>query len=76
MAPRVKLEDIIDGLESQSDESSSYLNKQTGEVVLINDDEMRAAEDDEPIEDFVEWEQELIRIAKEIVQETGTRHRI
>lgn len=71
MAPRVKLENIIDGLESQSDESSSYLNKHTGEVVGITDDQIRAAEDDEPIEDFPEWEQELIQVAKEIVQETG-----
>jgi DNA polymerase III alpha subunit (gram-positive type) len=71
MAPRVKLENIIDGLEFQSDESASYLNRQTGEVVGITDDQIRAAEDDEPIEDFPEWEQELIQVAKEIVQETG-----
>jgi len=71
MATRVKLEDIIDGLECQSDESSSFLDKTTGKVVLISDYEMRAAEDDEPIEDFPDWEQDLLRIAKEIVDETG-----
>ena len=71
MATRVKLTDVIDGLETQSDESSSYLNKKTGEVVLISDEELNAAEDDEPIEDFPDWQQDLVRIAKEIIAETG-----
>ena len=71
MAIRVKLDEIIEGLEFQSDESSSFLDKTTGKVVLISDYEMRAAEDDEPIEDFPDWEQDLLRIAKEIVDETG-----
>jgi len=71
MAARVKLSDIIDGMESQSDESSSFLNKRTGEVVLMTDYAMRAAEDDEPIEDLPDWEQELVATAKEIMAETG-----
>jgi hypothetical protein len=71
MAIRVKLNDIIEGLEFQSDESSSFLDKTTGKVVLISDYEMRAAEDDDPIEDFPDWQQDLVRIAKEIVDETG-----
>ncbi len=71
MATHVKLDDIIQGLEAQSFESSAFLDKRTGEVVLIGDEEMNAAEDDEPIEDFPEWQQELITIAKEIISETG-----
>ena len=71
MAARVKLSDILDGMESQSDESSSFLNKKTGEVVLMTDYAMRAAEDDEPIEDLPDWEQELVATAKEILAETG-----
>ena len=47
MEARVKLSDIIEGLEFQSDESSSFLNKKTGEVILMTDYAMRAAEDDE-----------------------------
>ena len=71
MAIRVKLNDIIEGLEFQSDESSSFLDKTTGKVVLISDYEISAAEDDNPIEDFPDWEQDLVRIAKEIIDETG-----
>lgn len=71
MVIRVKLNEIIEGLECQSDESSSFLDKTNGKVVLVSDYEMRAAEDEDPIEDFPDWEQDLVRIAKEIVDETG-----
>jgi len=71
MAIRVKLDDIMEALESQTDESYAFLSKKTGETVLINDYEMRSAEDDDPIEEFPDWEQDLVRIAREIVAETG-----
>ena len=71
MAIRVKLDEIIEGLEFQSDESSSFLNKKTGEVVLITDEELNAVEENEPVEDFPDWQQDQVRIAKEIIAETG-----
>ena len=71
METRVKLSDIIEGLESQSDECSSFLNTKTGEVVLITDYAMQAAEDDEPLEDVPDWEQGLVAVAREISAESG-----
>ena len=71
MSIRVKISDIIDGIEGQSDEFSAYLNKKTGEVVLISDYEMRAAGEDDPIDDFPDWEQDQVRIARDIISETG-----
>ena len=71
MAFRVKMDEIIEGLEFQSDESSSFLNKKTGEVVLITDEELNAVEENEPVEDFPDWQQDQVRIAKEIIAETG-----
>ena len=53
-ALRVKLQDILEGMDFQSDERSSFLNLTTGEVVSITDEELRAAENDEPLEDFSE----------------------
>jgi hypothetical protein len=46
-ALRVKLSDLIEGLEFQSDERFSFLNLTIGEVVSITDEELRAAENDE-----------------------------
>ncbi|MBN2592232.1 MAG: hypothetical protein JXA81_01905 [Sedimentisphaerales bacterium] len=71
MAIRVKLDDIIEGLESQSDESFSFLDKKTGEVILMTDYAMRAAEENEPLEDVPDWEREMVLIAREILAETG-----
>lgn len=71
MDVRVKLSDIIEGLEFQSDESSSFLNKSTGEVILMTDYAMRAAEENEPLEDVPDWERELVATAREILAETG-----
>jgi hypothetical protein len=71
MTIRVKLDDIIEGLEFQSDEVHSFLDKRTGEVVSVSDEEMNAAQDDEPVKDFPNWQQNLVRIAKEIIEETG-----
>ena len=35
-----KLSDIMDALESQSEESYAYLNKKTGKVDLVTDEEL------------------------------------
>ena len=67
-ALRVKLQDILEGMDFQSDEQSSFLNLTTGEVVSITDEELRAAENDEPLEDFPEWQHDAIRIAGEILE--------
>ena len=67
-AIRVKLSDLIEGVEFQSDERSSYVNLTTGEVVSITDEELRAAENDEPLEDFPAWQYDMIRIAKDILE--------
>ena len=71
MAIRVKLNDIIEGLEFQSDESSWFLNKKTGEVILMTDYVMQAAEDDELLDDMEDWERDLVAIAGEILEESG-----
>src|SRR5215831_6724950 len=68
MATPVKLTEIIEGMDFQSDEQSSFLNLTTGEVVSITDEEVRAAENDAPFEDFPDWQHDAIRIAREILE--------
>jgi len=64
---KVKLSDIIGGMELQFDEMTYFLNRQTGEVVGIQNEEFRAAEEDEPLENYPEWQRESIVIAGEIL---------
>jgi hypothetical protein len=66
-AKQIKLSDLIEGMDFQSDERSAYLNLITGEVVSVTDEELRAAENDAPLEDFPEWQHDAIRMAGEIV---------
>ena len=68
MTIQVKLQDVLEGIDFQSDEQSSFLNLTTGEVVAITDEELRAAENDAPLEDFPEWQHDAIRIAGEIIE--------
>src|SRR5438552_8986856 len=68
MTVQVRLQDILEGMDFQSDEQSSFLNLTTGEVVAISDEELRAAEHDAPLEDFPDWQHDAIRIAKDIVE--------
>jgi hypothetical protein len=67
-AIQVKLSDLIEGLDFQSDERSSYLNRTTGAVVSITAEELRAAEEAQPLEDFLDWQHGTIRIAGEILE--------
>jgi hypothetical protein len=68
MTVPVKLKDIIEGLEFLTEEDSSYLNTVTGEVVYVTTEELGAAEEDAPLEDFPDWQHDVIRIARDIVE--------
>ncbi|TEB11207.1 hypothetical protein Psfp_04004 [Pelotomaculum sp. FP] len=69
MAIVVNLDEIIRGMEFQSDQMRSFLNLKTGEVVSITDEEFRAAEEDKSLEKFPDWQRENIVIAQEILEE-------
>ncbi|WP_251028599.1 UPF0158 family protein [Bacillus sp. ISL-18] len=65
---QVKLRDIIEEMELQFEESHSFLNNKTGEIVLISCEDLSAAEDEEPFEDLPEWEQENRLVANDVVE--------
>jgi hypothetical protein len=60
---KIKLEDIVEEMEIQSEEVSFYLNKKTGEIYWLRDGEKRSV-DNETIFDI---EVEVIEKAKEIL---------
>lgn len=62
----VKLQDIIDALEITSDFSSYFLDRRTGEIEIITDDIWSAAENDELISEYPEWQRDLILKARKI----------
>lgn len=65
----VKLDDLINEIEMQMDETFTYINTQTGEVITITREELRAAEDEEPLEKYPDWQRENIEQAIKIVED-------
>ena len=62
----VKLQDVVNALEESADVAMHFLDKRTGEIVLVSDEEWEAADNDEPLSEFPEWQREIILKAREI----------
>jgi|SRR3989339_498549 len=67
MIAKASLKAIVDELEILMDQRHAYLNKLTGEVVSISDEEIDIIESEEPLDDYPDWQQELIQIAREVL---------
>jgi hypothetical protein len=66
MSLPVKLKDVVDALEATSEFSMYFLDKRTGEIVMLTDEEWEAADADELISTYPEWQREVILKAREI----------
>ena len=62
----VKLHDVVDALGMTSDSITYFLDRRTGEVEMITDEDWTAAEKDELISEYPEWQRESILKAREI----------
>jgi RimJ/RimL family protein N-acetyltransferase len=60
---KIKLKDIVEEMEIHSDEVSSYLNKKTGEIYWLREEEKRSVDD----ENIFDIEVEVIEKAEEIL---------
>ncbi len=67
MKKPVKISEIIFSFESATDETSSYVDAKSGEVVMVTDEEIRAAEEEKPLEDYPEWQHESIETANKLL---------
>lgn len=65
----VSVKDIVDEMDLQSDESSAFLNKKTGELVSLTSEDLSAAEDEEneDIDQYPQWQKEMIVKAREVI---------
>ena len=65
----VKLDDITDALEDQSEEGGAYLDKDTGEVVILSEEDFYAAREGNAIEDYPDWQHNHILFAQRVENE-------
>lgn len=68
MNPTVKLSEIIEAIDIQSDEMAAYLNRRTDQIITISEEEVRAAEEGDPLDDYPEWQQDNIHIASDFLE--------
>ncbi|HET6428033.1 MAG TPA: UPF0158 family protein [Phycisphaerae bacterium] len=71
--PKVKLADIVDAIEMQFDQTHSFLDRQTGKVVALTDDELAAADDGDDPSDYPEWQREMIVQAQAVQADDAGR---
>jgi Uncharacterised protein family (UPF0158) len=70
MPIEVKLSDVIDALDSAMDEHAYYLDKRSGEIVLVTDDDIAAAENEELMLAAPDWQRESISHAREVLNDS------
>ncbi len=67
----VKLGDIINGLEQLTDENLGFMNVETGEVIIVLEEELKEAEEmdeSDNLTDLPEWKQENFEQLLEILE--------
>ncbi len=67
MASVVRVQDVIDEMDTVSNEDHAYLNRLTGELATIGDEEIRAVEEEHELADYPDWQQEAIRKTSQIL---------
>jgi hypothetical protein len=65
----VKLDDLISEIELQIDDTFTFINTKTGEVITLMREEIGAAEDEKPLEYFPDWQRENIKKAISIIED-------
>jgi hypothetical protein len=63
---RVKLSEIVEAMDMQTEQSYHYLNIETGEIVYVTDEEFSYAEEDILPDKIPEWQRPVVEAAKEI----------
>ena len=66
MGNPVLLREVVEHLEMASDEMTAYVNRETGELYTITDEDVAYAEGEDDEEEAPDWQKESISKAKEI----------
>jgi hypothetical protein len=65
----VKLDDLVGEIELHIDDTFTFINTETGEVITLMREEIGAAEDEKPLENFPDWQRENIEKAISIIED-------
>jgi hypothetical protein len=68
MTSVVRLQDVVDEMDAVSNENHAYLNRQTGELVSISDEEICAVEEEHDLANYADWQQEAIQKTSQVLE--------
>ncbi len=67
MSPIINIRDMIQEMDGLSDNFRAFLNIRTGEFIMLSDEDMSAAEEGDPLEDYPDWQREAIQLASDVL---------
>ena len=67
MAVMVSLRDVIDEMELSSDEATAYINRNTGELITLTDEEVALAEDPDAAAHAPQWQKDILPKVREVL---------
>jgi hypothetical protein len=63
----ISLREVVDTMQIGSDELHSYLNKVTGELVTISNDDISVIESGDDWSGYPDWQQDILRDAQKVL---------
>lgn len=63
----ISLRDFVDEMQVFSDEQHAYLNKVTGELITITNDDIAVIESGDDWSDYPEWQQSIFRETEKVL---------
>ena len=67
MNATIKLEELVEALDACGEMSELFVNRRSGELVLLGEEEIMAAEGGDDPDNFPEWQREAIDKANEVL---------
>ncbi len=69
----VQLSDIADAIDGGADMMHFHLDRETGKIIMVTDEDIAAAEDEASAGDAPDWQQESIETARQIAADESNR---
>ncbi len=68
MAVVISLKDVVEAIEMQTDESETYLDPDSGEFVLVTEDDRAAVEEERPEDEIPQWQRDNLPKVREALE--------
>jgi len=64
----VSLRDVLDHMDMASDEVTAYINRKTGELITLTQEELDLTEDPDAATEAPQWQKDLLPKAREVME--------